>query len=55
MLSAAERPVLNSALEKYQPGQSVPIFVGGANLLKPALRLMTSYRLKIEQAMAPRR
>jgi hypothetical protein len=26
MLSTAERAVLNSALEKYQPGQSVPHF-----------------------------
>jgi plasmid replication initiation protein len=49
MLSATERAVLNGALEKYQHGQSKPILVGGANLLKPALRLMTSYRLKIEQ------
>ena len=33
MLSDAERKVLNSALEKYRPGQSEPIFVGGK---KPA-------------------
>jgi hypothetical protein len=49
MLPDAERAVLNTALEKYQPGQSEPIFVGGKNLLKPALRLMTSYRLAIEE------
>jgi len=39
MLSDAERGVLNRALEKYQPGQSEPILVGGENVLKPALRL----------------
>ena len=33
MLSDAEREVLNSALEKYQPGQSEPILVRGKNLL----------------------
>jgi hypothetical protein len=37
MLSDAERKVLNSALEKYRPGQSEPILFGGENLLKPAL------------------
>jgi hypothetical protein len=31
MLSDAERTVLNKALEKYQPGRSEPIFVGGRN------------------------
>ena len=49
MLSDAERKVLNSALEKYRPGQSEPILVGGENLLKPALRLMSLYRLRIEE------
>src|SRR5208282_896254 len=49
MLSDAERDVLNTALEKYRPGQSEPILVGGKNLLKPALRLMTWYRLVIEE------
>lgn len=49
MLSDAERDVLNSALEKYRPGQSEPILVGGNNLLKPALRLMSDYRLRIEE------
>ena len=49
MLSDAERDVLNSALEKYRPGQSDPIFVGGEKLLKPALRLMTWYRLVIQE------
>jgi len=37
------------ALEKYQPGQFEPILVGAKNLLKPALRLMTWYRLVIEE------
>ena len=49
MLSDAERKVLNSALEKYRPGQSEPILVGGENMLKPALRLMNLYRLRIEK------
>lgn len=49
MLSDAERDVLNTALEKYRPGQSEPIFVGGAKVIKPALRLMTWYRLVIEE------
>ena len=49
MLTDAERKVLNTALEKYRPGQSEPILVGGKNLLKPALRLMTWYRLVIEE------
>jgi plasmid replication initiation protein len=49
LLSASARDVLNSALEKYRPGQSEPILVGGLNLLKPALRLTTSYRLLIEE------
>jgi plasmid replication initiation protein len=49
MLSDAERDVLNTAVEKYRAGQSEPILVGGKNALKPALRLMTSYRLVIEE------
>jgi plasmid replication initiation protein len=49
MLSDAERKVLNSALEKYRPGQSEPILVGGENLLKPALQLMSLYRLRIQE------
>ena len=48
MLSEAERAVLNTALEKYRPGQSEAVFVGGGDVLKPALRLMTSYRLAID-------
>src|SRR5215470_15877539 len=49
MLSEAERAVLNTALEKYRPGQSEAVFVGGGDVLKPALRLMTSYRLAIDE------
>lgn len=43
LLSDSARGVFNSALEKYRPGQSEPILVGGENLLKPALRLMIYY------------
>jgi hypothetical protein len=49
MLTNAESNVLNSALEKYRPGQTEPILVGGENLLKTALRLMSQYRLRIEE------
>ena len=48
MLSDAERNVLNVGLQKYRPGQSEPILVGGEKLLKPALRLMRDYRLRID-------
>jgi hypothetical protein len=37
MLTDPERNVLNQALEKYRPGWSVPILIGGENLIKPAL------------------
>ena len=49
LLSASARGVLNIAPEKYRPGQSEPILVGGNNLLKAALQLMTFYRLVIEE------
>jgi len=49
MLSDGERNVLNTALGRYRPGQSEPILVGGENLLKPALRLMTYYRPVIDE------
>ena len=49
MLTDAERAILNTALGKYQPGQAEPILVGGMKEFKPALRLMTSYRLAIEE------
>jgi plasmid replication initiation protein len=49
MLGDKERSVLNIGLQKYRSGQSQPIFIGGANLLKPALRLMSLYRLRIAE------
>jgi hypothetical protein len=49
MLTKAERNVLNIGLEKFLPGQSEPILVARENLLKPALRLMSQYRLRIEE------
>jgi Initiator Replication protein len=49
MLSAAEREMLNRALEKYRPDQREPILLGAAKLLKPALRLMNIFRLRIDK------
>jgi hypothetical protein len=49
MLGDKERSVLNIGLQKYRSGQSDPIFIGGPNLLKPALRLMSLYRLRIDE------
>src|ERR1700731_2870027 len=49
MLSRPTRAVLDTALEKYRPGRSEPILVGGIAQLKPALRLMMSYRLVIRE------
>jgi hypothetical protein len=49
MLTDAERDVLNIGLQKYRPGQSELILVGGEKLLKPALRLMSDYRLRIDE------
>src|SRR5215469_3452735 len=49
MLTEGERAVLNTALEKYRPGQSEPIFVGGHKVLERALRLMKLYRLTIDE------
>jgi plasmid replication initiation protein len=49
MLTDVERNLLNIALEKYRRGQSEPILVGDSKALKPALRLMTWYRLVIEE------
>ena len=48
MLSHPTRAVLDTALQKYRPGRSDLILVGGISLLKPALRLMMSYRLVIQ-------
>jgi hypothetical protein len=47
MLSRSARAVLDTALQKYRPGKSDLIPVGGIAQLKPALRLMTAYRLMI--------
>jgi plasmid replication initiation protein len=49
LLKDAERGVLNIALERYRPSQSDPISVGDAKAFKPALRLMSVYRLVIEE------
>ena len=49
MLGGPERAVLNLALEKYRPGRSEPILIGGAKSLKPALRLMNVFRLRIDE------
>jgi hypothetical protein len=48
-LNAERDDVLNRALEKYRPGQSESILVGSNKVLKPALRLMTFYRLVTEE------
>ena len=47
MLSRSPRAVLDTALRKYRPGRTDLILVGGIAQLKPALELMTSYRLVI--------
>jgi hypothetical protein len=52
LLKDAERNVLNSALEKFRPGQSDPILIGGEKLLKPALQLMNVHRLRIDEIKA---
>src|SRR3984957_8848143 len=49
MLSRSARAVLDTPLQKYRPGRSDLIPVGGIAQLKPALRLMTAYRLMIEE------
>ena len=49
MLSRSARAVLDTALGTYRPGRSEPIPVGGSAQLKPALRLMMSYRLVIRE------
>jgi hypothetical protein len=54
MLGGPERNLLNQALEKYRPGQTEPILVGGEKLLKPALQLMNAYRLRIDEIKARR-
>ena len=49
MLSRSARAVLDTALRKYRPGRSDLIPVGGIAQLKPALQLMTAYRLMIQE------
>ena len=49
LLGAKERDVLNQALSKFRPGQSEPILIGGEKLLKPTLKLMSFYRLRIDE------
>jgi hypothetical protein len=49
MLSRSARAVLDTALQKYRPGRSDLIPVGGIAQLKPALRLMTAYRLMVQE------
>jgi plasmid replication initiation protein len=49
MLSRTTRAVLDTALQKYRVGRNEPVLVGGITLLKPALRLMTDYRLVIQE------
>jgi hypothetical protein len=44
-LSRSARAVLDTALQKYRPGRTDLIPVDGIDQLKPALRLMTAYRL----------
>ena len=53
MLSPAEPAVLDAALQKYRAGRNEPVLVGGITLLKPALRLMTDYRLTIQEVEGP--
>ena len=52
MLSRSARAVLDTALQKYHPGRTDLIPVGGIDQLKPALRLMTAYRLVIQEVTA---
>jgi hypothetical protein len=49
MLGGPERNLLNNALDKYRPGRTEPILVGGAKTLKPALQLMNVYRMRIDE------
>src|SRR6201999_1115622 len=48
MLSRSTRAVLDTALQKYRPGRTDLIPIGGIAQLKPALRLMMTYRLVIQ-------
>ncbi len=53
MLSRSARAVLDTALGKYRPGRTDLISVGGITQLKPALRLMTYYRLMAQEVTGP--
>jgi plasmid replication initiation protein len=53
MLSRPVRAVLDTALQKYRAGRNERVLVGGINLLKPTLRLMTDYRLVIQEVEGP--
>jgi len=48
MLSREARAVLDTALQKYRPGRTDLVPIGGTAQLKPALQLMTEYRLVIQ-------
>jgi hypothetical protein len=49
MLSRSARAVLDTALQKYRPGRTVLIPIGGMAQLKPALRLMMDHRLVVQE------
>jgi hypothetical protein len=49
VLGGRERDILNLGLQKYRPGRSEPILIGGEKLLKPALKLMSFHRLRIDE------
>ena len=49
MFSRSARAVLDTALGKYRPGRTDLISVGGITQLKPALWLMTYYRLMVQE------
>jgi Initiator Replication protein len=53
MLLHPPRTVLDTALQKYKAGRTEPVLVGGITQLKPALRLMTDYRLVIQEVEGP--
>jgi plasmid replication initiation protein len=53
MLSQPTRTVLDTALQKYKAGRTEPVLVGGITQLKPSLRLMTDYRLVIQEVEGP--
>jgi hypothetical protein len=54
MFSPSARAVLDNALGKYRKGRTDLISVGGITQLKPALRLMTYYRVMIHEVTGER-